>query len=338
MDHIVAGRHELLALGHDAAQSLPHQIIWTSRDGLHWRRVATNPFGILTQPPTITALGSGFVALMQYDNEPALWWSANGSRWKLVAGAEVFGGGFTAVSDAVAWRNGLLVVGQTSSPLVLTTSTTAPVISSRPTAWRWTPGAPNAPHPNWTATDPLYFRLHLADLGPQFIPRSAPLSAGYGMACDLPPDFPPALAPGFDRTRCTRELALLDGSIAYNFNFGLLVPSYSNLYGPEVTGFAILARDAAQARAAYRWGGGLVIAGDLNMNDDDPQVLGTVKMAQGGTLYSIATQQLGTADAVVWRAGRALGMVEAVGLPGDLRARAITLARVQWRHWQAVGR
>jgi hypothetical protein len=333
MDHIVAGRYELLALGHDAAQSLPHQIIWTSRDGLHWRRVATNPFGILTQTPSITALGSGFVALVQYDNEPALWWSANGSRWAEVAGADVFGGGVTMISSAVPWRNGLLVVGQTARPPVVT-STPHPIIG-KPTAWLWTPGAPTPPHPHWAAADPLWFRLRLADLGPRNVPLPAgygfiPLDAFYGMPC-------PTLVPDPDHlsARCKREQALLGGSLAYGFTFGLS----SSSYGPEVIGFAILARNAAQARAAYSWGGGLVIAGHVTVTEDGvPQPQGNVRMAQGGTLYSIQTQHFGTTYAVVWRAGRALGEVEVVGVPGDVKARAVALARVQWHHWQAVGR
>jgi hypothetical protein len=79
------------------------------------------------------------------------------------------------------------------------------------------------------------------------------------------------------------------------------------------------------------------MAGDLNENVGTPQPAGNVKMAEGGTLYSVATQGFGTAHAVVWRAGRALGMVEVVGLPGG-KARAVALARAQWRHWKAAGR
>jgi hypothetical protein len=61
-------------------------------------------------------------------------------------------------------------------------------------------------------------------------------------------------------------------------------------------------------------------------------------MAQGGTLFSIGTEHYGTAYAVVWRAGRALGEVEVVGVPGDVKAQAITLARREWQHWRAAGR
>jgi len=82
IDRIVPGRDELLALGHDApATGLEHQIVWTSRDGLHWRRVAADPFGIGHMPPAIPPLGSGFAAMGQYDNAPTRWWSADGPRW-----------------------------------------------------------------------------------------------------------------------------------------------------------------------------------------------------------------------------------------------------------------
>lgn len=344
IDRIVRGQNVLLALGHDApAGGLQHQIVWTSRDGLHWRRVATDPFAIGHSPPAITALGSGFAAVGEYDNVPTLWWSADGSRWTPVVGSDVFGGGLTSLANAVPWRNGLLVVGEHSDPPIISSSPSARVISSKGVAWLWTPGTPNAPHPNWAATDPQWFRLRLADLGPRFIPRGA----SYGIGCELIPDFReralaqtrfrPAVAPVGDTTDCKRALAALEGSLTYYFNFGY---GASNLYGPEpeVTGFAVLAQDAAQSRAAYQWGGGIVLAGDLNENTHIPHPVGNVQIADSGTLYSIATQNFGTAYAVVWRAGRALGMVEVVGVPGDAKARAIALARAQWQHWKTAAR
>lgn len=344
IDRIVRGHNELLALGYDTpARGLHHQIVWTSPDGLHWRRAATDPFGVGHSAPAVTALGSGFTAVGQYDNAPTLWWSADGSWWTPAAGSDVFGGGLTALANAVMWRNGLLVVGEHADPPLLSSSPAGRLTASKGVAWLWTPGAANAPHPNWAATDPQWFRLRLADLGPRFIPRWA----SYGMGCELIPDVAeraeaptrvrPAVDTGFDRTRCERALAALEGSLAYNFNFGY---GAANLNGPEpeVTGFAVLARDAAQSRAAYQWGDGIVIAADLNLNAGNPHPEGNVKVADGGTLYSIATRGFGTAYAVVWRAGRALGMVEVLGVPGDAKARAIALARTQWNHWKAATR
>ena len=338
VDRIVAGNTDLLALGHTGAgDGLQKTLLWTSRDGLHWRRVATDPFGAGRIPPAITAFGSGFAAAGAYDNAPALWTSADGARWTLAAGSDGFGG-LTDVAGLTAWRTGVVVVGRSASPPVV--STAGASISFKAIAWTWTPGTPSTRHSDLAAIDPHSFRLRLADLGPGFIPRSA----SYGFGCQLIPDLAvlaadtrlrPAVRTQVDTARCERAFSAIQGSLAYSFNFAY---GTSNFNGPEseVTGYAILTRSDAQSRAAYKVGGGIVIAGDLNLNTGDPQVVGNVKMAQGGTLYRIGTQGFGTAYAVVWRAGRALGMVEAVGVPGDARARAVTLARAQWRRWKAA--
>jgi hypothetical protein len=140
IDRVVAGRNELLALGHEAPTGLEHQIVWTSHDGLHWRRAATDPFSVGHSPPAITTLGSGFAAVGEFGNAPALWSSPDGSRWMAEAGSDIFGGGFTMLVDGAPWRNGLLVIGRRGSPPVITSSPGAQGVVFEPVAWLWTYG------------------------------------------------------------------------------------------------------------------------------------------------------------------------------------------------------
>jgi len=136
----------------------------------------------------------------------------------------------------------------------------------------------------------------------------------------------------------------------YRFPYGRIAIGNSE-NAPYVGGFAILTRSLAQAQAAFRYAGGLVHTVDLNLNRVPPKPIRSLAIGQGAELFSQRITspcpaappqcppfaQGGTAYTVVWWDGRALGVVEVVGVPLDREALAVRLSQRQWARWHALG-
>ena len=119
---------------------------------------------------------------------------------------------------------------------------------------------------------------------------------------------------------------------------GLVIVASHGGRPPFVGGFAILTRSPENARSAFRYAGGLVHAVDLDLNRAPAKPVRSLAIGQGAELFSehitspcpAAHPQCppfplaGTAYAVVWWDGPALGVVEVVGVPGDRAALAVT--------------
>jgi hypothetical protein len=131
---------------------------------------------------------------------------------------------------------------------------------------------------------------------------------------------------------CGKVLGALGQFIPYTSRFPYGSPP--GLNAPYVAQYAILTQREAMAQAAMRYAGGLVVALDLNENVSPPRLLsGRPQIGQTAKVYDEQTARSGTAYAVVWRDGRAMGAVEVVRVPGDRKALATALAQTQWTRW-----
>jgi hypothetical protein len=340
---------------------VPYFLVWTSTDGSHWTQAPGVHFQY-GRVDAIAAHGQGFIAVGARDNEPTLWSSPDGAHWAPTAGEDVFGGGDTQLTGAIDWHGEVVVVGAFNRPPPLTPSQFYRV-DYTPSAWLSQPGTRGQVHPPWARSDPKWFRLRIDDLPRGFhVQVFGP--SGYFIGCELNSDLLLRGRGTLQRTQaqpltdvagpCRHALAALGAGPSlpfyYRFPYG---PSALGNSGnaPYVGGFAILTSSPAKARAAFGYASGLVHAVDLNLNRAPAKPIRSLAVGQGAELFSQSITSpcpaappqcppfplAGTAYAVVWRDGPALGVVEVVGVPGDRAALAIKLAQRQWSRRHALG-
>ena len=356
----VQGNGRYVAWGSNYSD-IPYYLVWTSTDGAHWTRAAGVHFQY-GRVDAIAAHGQGFIAVGTRDNEPTVWSSPDGAHWAPIAGEDAFGGGDTQLTGVIDWHGRVVVVGIFNRPPPVTPAQFYRV-NFAPSAWLPQPGTRAQVHPPWARSDPKWFRLRIEDL-PRGFHVQVLGPSGYYIGCELNSDLLFGDRRTLQRARarpmadvtgqCRHALAALGAgsSLPYYYRFPYGPSALGNSgNAPYVGGFAVLTRSPLNARAAFRYAGGLVHAVDLNLNRTPAKPVRSLAIGQEAERFSEHIPSpcpasppqcppfplAGTAYAVVWRDGPALGVVEVVGVPGDRAALAVTLAQRQWARRHALG-
>lgn len=295
--------------------------LWTSSDGVTWKRVPSGPFrGAIDVHET--AGGPGYLAVGDQDYEPVMWSSSDGTHWSRVADGAVFRGNLTSLSSVVMLGSNIIVIGKQEQ---LNTST----VTTVQTAWVWTPGSTVTPPPLSTGLDPKTLRLRQSDL---------PAAYGHGQEsyaddiCVLEGEPDPG---GRVHRLCDRILQALGTYNAYTFSF---TSSQSNARPSGIAGTVIAGPDVAHARRTLKVANlllqpiGAPPAKPIPAHVAIGRGFNLYHVTMNGTAFAFDQSLSGEGTAAVWRVGRVVEMIEVTETGNAGKGAAIRYARRLWQH------
>ena len=135
INDVAVGPHGLVAVGsaQTGSELGTDAAVWTSPDGLHWTRLASQPDFADAAMNAIVVSGSGLVAVGQGALGAAVWTSADGSHWARVADAPSLHD--AVMHGVVSLASSLLAVGYGHDSAAIWTSPDA-------TTWTRVPDGP----------------------------------------------------------------------------------------------------------------------------------------------------------------------------------------------------